>query len=504
MSRRDRIGGDARPPISRGRLAIAIAAAALCACAPSAPVYAQELRDVVGSWKGGQILEIARPDSQVVFFSVRPDSSLSLSMIYEAGPRARVWTYEIDVHYTDGRISWPYHTGHLSAARDTLWVSKDYKGDRSQWMWVRDRGADPWMSQLRSLEAAPYEYRVPESLADGWDCDDAESVGVDRAQIARFLGEVSQGAFGDFHSLLLVRHNRLVVEDYFAKHGEWHGEFVNALFRDRCHHLASITKSITSALVGIAIDRGSIQSVQDSVIEYLPDHAALFGDGKDAITIEHLLTMSSGLPKPPDDGRLVWHDGDVITYVLDKPLESEPGQRFVYSNGSAAVVGAVLENTAGRSVQSFAEEFLFRPLGITDYLWTTYRDGTPETDGGLALRPRDLAKIGQTFLQQGRWRDAQVIPARWVAASTEQRRTHLSAGVGVMGYGYFWVQMRLPYRGTTIGSFCHFGDGGQLLMVIPELEMVVVLTGGAYGATQNRYYHRIVSEYILPAVDSDS
>jgi CubicO group peptidase (beta-lactamase class C family) len=501
MNEQPRVRDDARNRLDRGSLFIAIAIPLLSAYAPSTSVDVQGLADVVGSWKGGEVLEFVRPDSQIVFFSVRSDSSLSLSMIYEVGPRARAWTYDIDVHYTDGQISWAYHTGHLNATRDTMWVSKDYGGDRSEWMWVRDKSADPLMDRLRTLEEAPYEYSVPESLADGWGCDNPESVGIDRTGIARFLGEVSQGTFGDLHSLLLVRHNTLVVEDYFAKQGEWHGELIDSVFRDRSHHLASVTKSITSALVGIAINRGSIQSVQDPIIRYLPAHAALLSDEKEALTIEHLLTMSSGLRRPRDDGQLVWQGGDVVGYVLDQPLVSEPGQRFVYSNGSAAVVGAVLENATGRTVESFAEEFLFRPLGITDHLWTSYPDGTVETDGGLALRPRDLAKIGQAFLQQGRWRDFQVIPADWVAESTKQRQTYRSAGVGQMGYGYFWMQMRLPYNDTTITSFCHFGDGGQLLMVIPELDMVVVLSGGAYGATNNRYYYRVVSEYVLPAVD---
>jgi len=499
MNEQPGIKNDARNHLNRSSLLIAITIPLLLVCAPGTSVNAQGLADVVGSWKGGEVLEFVRPDSQIVFFTVRPDSSLSLSMIYEVGPRARAWTYDIDVHYTDGQISWAYHTGHLNATRDTMWVSKDYRGDRSEWMWVKDKGADPLMDHLRTLDKAPYEYSVPEKLTDGWECDDPESVGIDRTGIARFLEEVSQGTFGDVHGFLLIRHNTLVFEDYFARQGEWHGELINSVFRDRCHHLASITKSITSALVGIAIDHGSIKSVQDPIITYLPAHTALLSGEKEAITLEHLLTMSSGLLRPRNDGQLMWLREDVVGYVLDKPLVSEPGQRFVYSNGSAAVVGAVLENATGRTVESFAEEFLFRPLGITDHPWTSYPDGTVETDGGLALRPRDLAKIGQTFLQHGRWHDSRVIPADWVAESTEQRKTY--AVVGQIGYGYFWMQMRLPYNDTTISSFCHSGDGGQQLMVIPELDMVMVLTGGTYGTTTNSYYYRVISEYVLPAVN---
>jgi len=380
-----------------------------------------------------------------------------------------------------------------------MWVSKDYRGDRSEWMWVRDRGADPLMEQLRALDQAPYEYSVPEQLNDGWECGEPESVGIDRTVVARFLDEVSEGTFGDVHGFLLIRHNTLVFEEYFARQGEWHGELINSVFRNRRHHLASITKSITSALVGIAIDRGLITSVQEPIITYLPAHAELLRNGKEAITLEHLLTMSSGLMRPRDDGLLARLNENVVGYVLNQPLVSEPGRRFVYSNGSAAVVGAVLENATGRTVESFAEECLFGPLGITDHPWTSCPDGTVETDGGLAMRPRDLARIGQFFLQQGRWNDTQVVPADWVAESTRQRVTY-SAG-GLMGYGYFWMQMQAPFNDTTVSCFCHAGDGGQQLLIIPELDLVMVLTGGRYGANNNLYYRRVIGEYVLPALD---
>jgi CubicO group peptidase (beta-lactamase class C family) len=421
-------------------------------------------------------------------------------MIYEVGPRSRAWKYDIDVNYTDGQISWPYHVGHLNAARDTMRVSKDYKGDRSEWMWVRDKGADPMMANFHTLEKAPFGYSVPEKLTDGWECGDPESVGIDRTPIIRFLEEVSQGTFRDFHGLLIIRHNKLVVEEYFAKNGEWHGAFINSVFRDHCHHLASTTKCITSTLVGIAIDQGLIESVHEPIMTYLPDHTALIRDGKEAVTIEHLLTMSSGIRRTPSDGRWLWADRDVAEYILDQPLVREPGQRFVYSNGSAVLVGAILENATGMTADSFAEEFLFRPLGIKDHVWTAYPEGTVETEGGLALRPRDLARIGQAFLQNGQWNGAQVIPADWVVEATKQRMTY-STRLGQKGYGYFWMQMQLPYNDKTVSSFSHSGDGGQLLMVIPELDMVIVLTGGAYGGFPSRLYDDVIYSCLLPAVN---
>jgi CubicO group peptidase (beta-lactamase class C family) len=484
----------------------------VAACGSGTTVRSQGLSEVAGSWTGGEVLQPARPDSQVVYFAVRPDSSLCLALIFEVGPRSRVWTYDIDVTYRDGRISWAYHEGRLNAARDTMWVSKDYRGDRSEWMWVRNRGADPVMARLLDLEESPFEYRVPPETGDGWSTTPPEEAGLDRAGLSRFLQDVSRGTFGDLHSFLLVRHGELVSEAYFARQGAWHGPFIDELFRDRPHHLASVTKSITSILTGIAIGRGSLSGVHAPIIGYLPDHAALLEGDKAATTVEHLLTMSSGLEwyqegrsALRDDNSMLWRNDDAVGFVLKKPLEAAPGQRFVYSNGSAVVAGAVLENATGMEVEAFAEQHLFHPLGIGAYLWTAGPDGTRETDGGLALRPRDLARIGQMYLAQGRWQGEQVVPADWVAASIEQRHTFRASGlIRPLGYGYFWMQMDLPYGDSTFRAYYHTGDGGQLLMVVPELDLVVVITGGMYGVSLHRLFFSIMREYILPAVGPDA
>jgi CubicO group peptidase (beta-lactamase class C family) len=488
------------------------AVALLSACAPRVANGTQDSKEIIGSWIGGQVLEFDRRDSQVVLFSMRPDSSLYISMIYEVGPRARLWTYDIDVTYRYGRVSWAFHEGHLNPGRDTMWVSKDYRGDKSEWLYVRDRGADSLMEHLRSQETSSYEYQIPRGTDDGWECGEPAGVGLEKETLSRFLEGVSNGEFGDIHSVLIARHNTLAVEEYFAEQGTKHGPFISSVFGDRVHHLASVTKSLTSVLVGIAINRGFITSVQDPIARYLPAYTSLLGGEKESITIEHLLTMSSGLDweqsgiewsNPRNDAAAMWRCEDVVQYVLQKPIVVKPGERFVYSNGSAAVVGAILRNAAGMEVGRFAEEHLFRPLGITEFLWTSYPDGTVETDGGLALRPRDLAKIGQTLLDHGRWHDVPVVPKDWVVQSTEQRFAFGSVGETPLGYGYFWMQAELPTADGMVRSFFHPGDGGQFLMVIPDLEMIVVLTGGTYGANVNRNYLAILMEHILPAVDPE-
>jgi CubicO group peptidase (beta-lactamase class C family) len=427
------------------------------------------------------------------------------------GSRSRVWSYDIDVTYRDGAISWAHHEGHLNPARDTMWVSKEYRGDRSEWMWVRRRGADSLAARLFSVEEKPFEYGVPPEEGVGWACADPGSVGLEQDPLFDFLDTVASGEFGDIHSFLVVRHDTLVVEEYFAESGSKHGAFVSSVFRDRVHLLSSITMPVVSALGGIAIENGFIGSVGDPVSQFLPSHASLFRGGKEAITIEHLLTMSPGLAWSQtsrsgrvSDAQALWETDDLVKSVLEKPLTADPGTRFRYSNGTAAMMGTVLESATGMGIGRFAEEYLFGPLGITDYEWGSYPDGTVVADGGLALRPRDLAKIGQMYLDHGRWSGVQVLPADWVDRSTVERFRYGAVGEVPMGYGYFWNLAEFPFPGGRLSSYFHSGSGGQFLIVIPELDMVVVFTGGTYGGNVSGTFVPIVTEYILTSVDLHS
>jgi len=430
-------------------------------------------------------------------------------MIYEVGPRSRVWTYDIDVAYADGAVSWAYHQGSLNPARDTLKVLKDYNGDRSDWMWVRRPALDSLLSHLHGMGTAPFEYTIPPEIDDGWPAAAPEAVGLAGETMMDLLASVAQGELGDIHSILVARRGTLVIEEYFAQNGSKHGPFIDSIFRNRVHHLASTTKSIASVLVGIALDRGYIGNAQDPIIRYLPDYAPLLTGGKEAITVGHLLSMSPGLqwfgrntPGMVNDDHAAWEVEDMVAYALGKPLASDPGTRFNYSNATAAVAGALLEDATDTDVGSFARENLFQPLGITDFLWTSYPDGTVETDGGLALRPRDLARIGQLYLEGGRWDGVQIVPAAWVEESTRGRFRYGSAGGISLTYGYFWMEAALPSPEGDVRAFFHSGDGGQFLMVVPDLDLVIVLTGGIYGRSVVGAYVPLIVRHVLSAVET--
>lgn len=188
----------------------------------------------------------------------------------------------------------------------------------------------------------------------------------------------------------------------------------------------------------------------------------------------------------------------MIGFVLQKPLEAEPGKKFNYTNGVPTVTGAIIKNAVGMDVRKFAEKYLFQPLGITQYVWTSYPDGSIETDGGLALRSRDLAKLGQLFLNNGMWNGKRVVSEQWVRESTKERLKFGSL-LSRWGYGYHRMQAETRVGNRVLRSYFVPGDGNQILAVFPEAEMVVVFTAGNYGRDPKPDYFSLFEKFILPA-----
>jgi CubicO group peptidase (beta-lactamase class C family) len=220
------------------------------------------------------------------------------------------------------------------------------------------------------------------------------------------------------------------------------------------HDVKSVTKSITSTCIGIAIDHGFIESVHQSIFDYLPEHQHLNIDGKDKITIEHLLTMTSGLewdewgvPLSSTDNDIIglWFNcDDQIACILERPLVDEPGTSFTYSGGNIIVLGEIIRNATEMDIDEFSRKYLFKPLGIDSSIWTVrYPNGVIEAAGSLEITPRDMAKIGVTFLNNGVWNGKQIISEQWV----EKSATPFGGNKGINipgtdkksnGYAYSW------------------------------------------------------------------
>jgi len=359
-------------------------------------------------------------------------------------------------------------------------------------------------------------YKAPENIDDGLEIGSLEEANIDKVLINRAVNDIDRGKYGEVHSMLVFKDGKLVVDEYFTGHKyQWdapnaHGDLVG--FTKSTQHFAhSVTKSITSACIGIAMDNGFIESENQSIFDYLPEHQHLTTGGKDKITIEHLLTMTSGLQWDEWNASYtsldkLWFDcEDPILCTLLNPLINEPGTSFTYNSGGIDILGEILKNATGMDIDDFSKKYLFEPLGIDSYNWELrFKNGVIDTAGGLKLTPRDMVKIGVTFLNNGIWNGKQIISKQWVekSATVFQGNTGIKIpgeDLGRVGYAYTWWTKEYSISGKRINGFWADGWGGQKIMVFPELDIVVVFNGGIY--TSNNQNLKILEKYIFPAID---
>jgi CubicO group peptidase (beta-lactamase class C family) len=281
------------------------------------------------------------------------------------------------------------------------------------------------------------------------------------------------------------------------------------------HDVRSISKSVTSLLVGIAFDRGLLTDLDAPAFSFFPEYEALRTPEKDRITLRHPLTMSSGLAwdettVPFTDPSNTYSQMEVAPradhYVLAQPLAARPGEVFNYDSGSAELLGLILRKVSGRRLDAFAKEALFDPLNIKDWDWEGTAAFNLAAASGLRLRPRDLAKIGQLVLQHGAWNGRQVVSSAWIDESVMPRITGkglmlILAPEGISSYGYLWWLGRLPVDHPEHDLIAANGYGGQRLFILPDLDLVVVATAGDYGGkSQGLTGATALTECILPGV----
>lgn len=352
-----------------------------------------------------------------------------------------------------------------------------------------------------------HTYPIPAQTDDGWRTASLDEVGIDEKEIIEAVERINDGTYQNIHSVLIVKDGKLVFEEYFSGYTwdyndpQFKGELTDYGI-DTLHNLASVTKSFTSALVGIAIDQGFIQGVHEKVFAFFPEYAHLSDGRKGAITLEHLLTMTSGLewnemelPYSNTSNDLVqlFIVSDPKEYILAKPAVSEPGTNWYYNGGGTNILGEVIRAASGLRMDDFAEKYLFAPLGITDYEWDHINADMIHASGNLKLRPRDMAKLGCLFLNGGTWRGERIVSEAWVEESTKGRVSPQWAD----GYGYQWWLRTYHSRSTAVDSFYAAGWGGQRITVFPSLDMVVVFTGGNY--VDEEPVDEIIDRHILPA-----
>jgi CubicO group peptidase (beta-lactamase class C family) len=321
-----------------------------------------------------------------------------------------------------------------------------------------------------------------------WPASAPDSQGVNAQSILDLVARVGRNEYGAVSSLLLVRHGQLIVEEYFG----WSAS--------RAHTVQSVTKSVTSLLAGMAVDRGRL-SVADRAIDFFPGYQPIanLDERKRAIMVGDLLTMRTGLDwsegvyagsplQQLNDCRCDW-----LRFILDWPMRDAPGTRWEYVSGGVILLGGIVGVASGERIDLFAADQLFGPLGIESAWWYSgLPNGLPHSGGGLNLRPRDMAKLGQLVLDAGRWRGSQIVSESWIRESTQVRLANVRTfGPYTADYGYLW--WTLP-RGIITAS----GAQGQWIFVVPAMNLVVVVTGESDANFLSG--PDLLYKYVIPAV----
>jgi CubicO group peptidase (beta-lactamase class C family) len=320
---------------------------------------------------------------------------------------------------------------------------------------------------------------------EGWQTSTPEEQGMDSELLAQAMDSLMESS--GVHSVLVIRHGYVVLDAYFDPFTE-----------GSLHDLASVTKSFTATLIGVAINQGYIESVQQPVLSFFPERdIANIDANKEAMTLEDLLTMQSGLDCVGIGEHTLYQmaeSPDWVQFALDLPMAQKPGTHYVYCGPNTHLLSAVIQEATGMSALEFAQQQLFGPLGISDVIWPSDPQGVTVGWGDLRMAPHDMAKLGYLYLHDGVWDGQRLLPEGWVQAAT----TPYTRTTGLEQYGYSWW---LPEPGI----YHAMGNGGQYIYVVPDQDLVVVATqGGTFESQENGPSFDTVLSLILPAITSDS
>lgn len=335
-----------------------------------------------------------------------------------------------------------------------------------------------------------YSYSQPKTLADGWKTNHLKSQKVDTARIYQLFNQIQNGK-NKIHSVLWIQNDQIIIEEYF-----------NGYLADQQQDLRSATKSIRSILIGIAIDKGFIDNINDPVFKYLKPQTPNknLDKRKEKITIKDLLTMSSGLDcndwdktsKGQEDK--VYRKKDWIQYTLDLPMVNEPGTVSNYCSMGVVLIAEIINRASGMPIDKFAQQYLFNPLEINNVSWGHTSNKEVISSGKrLFMTPRDMAKIGKLILHKGKWNEKQVVSQKWVEESTTPK-TKITG----IDYGYLWWNIPFMVHQKRMVTKVATGNGGQYIIILPELDAVAVFTGGAYNSQEDKLPFAIMKDIFLP------
>jgi CubicO group peptidase (beta-lactamase class C family) len=337
-------------------------------------------------------------------------------------------------------------------------------------------------------------------------CMAIRSSGQAEAQLAKSL-DVStiSRQYPNIDAILVAQGRKTIFEQYY-----------NGLTKDSLHDTRSSFKSLTAILLGIAIDKGFIKSVKEKVYSFFPEYAHYenWVPDKDSMTIEDLLEMKSGFDCEEWEGTRDCENemskaDDWVKFSLDLPLVHKPGTFWSYMSSNPMILSGIISNASHMPLDAFAAKYLFDPLGIKVYRWTKDKMGHAMTAGSFYAMAEDMIKIGQLVLNNGVWNGQQVINASWLERATKPitkidnfSNTGIAQVQGAIPqptyYGYFWYNEKLLTDRFAYNLIFSSGNGGQFIMLVKELGLVVVFNGHSYNSRKSKLPFDILIRYILP------
>ncbi|WP_221622323.1 serine hydrolase domain-containing protein [Larkinella rosea] len=315
----------------------------------------------------------------------------------------------------------------------------------------------------------------------------------------------SNGTYPNLEGITITQRGKLIFENYFHQ-----------LNKDSLHDSRSSFKSVTAILIGIAIDKGFIKNVHEKVYTFFPEYKP-YGNWntlKDSMTIEHLLEMKSGFDCEEWEGSKDCEDDmantqDWIKFCLDLPIKNKPGTQWDYTSINSMLLGGIIAHATHMTVSDFADNYLFKPLGITKYRWTKDPVGHEMTAGSFYISPRDMNKIGQLVLNEGVFNNKRVVAAKWIKRMTKglikienfsnvRISKNKTAFPQPTYYGYAWYSEEIKTEKFKHSVVFASGNGGQYIMVIRDLDLVVTFTGNSYNSSKSKLPFDLLIKYIMP------
>jgi CubicO group peptidase (beta-lactamase class C family) len=353
-----------------------------------------------------------------------------------------------------------------------------------------------------------YIYREPVTEDDGWKTASAQQAGLDLKPLAALVQQLLDTQTDSFktpyiQSLLVARHGKLALEEYFY-----------GFDRERVHDTRSSGKTLAGTLTGIALDNGAKFRLDSPVLSLYPQYHDLANPDprKQKITVEDLLTMDSGLAcddnddaSPGNEDTMQGQDKqkDWYRYILDVPMMDEPSdKKAVYCTAAINLLGGVVQGATGMPLTDFFQSYYAGPLQIRDYHMNLMPEGEAYLGGGIQLRPRDMLKLGQLYLDGGKWHGKRVLSRQWTVAATMQHSYFPASDYNPgHGYGYTWHLFEAKVGDKTYKEYMAQGNGGQLVMVVPALDLAAVITAGNYGnfPVWRKFFEELLPQYIIPA-----